>query len=113
VKDMTGVRLNLKEFSDLKSQFVTSSWGGVRKLPQAFTYNGISMLASVLRSKLARQRTIFIMRVFGETQQILAESDQLRKQLYTLAKNVYGNSEKLKVAFDAINFLLDDRKKRS
>jgi ORF6N domain-containing protein len=52
-------RLNFKEFSDLKSQFVTSSWGGIRKRPYAFTYNGVSMLASVLRSKIARQHTIF------------------------------------------------------
>lgn len=38
-------RLNLKEFQNLKSQFVTSSWGGRRKLPFAFTEQGVSMLA--------------------------------------------------------------------
>jgi ORF6N domain len=106
-------KLTTQEFSNLKCQFGTSSWGGTRKPPFAFTYDGISMLASVLRSKIARQRTVFIMKSFGKTQQLLTENEQLRKQLHILAKNVYGNSEKINVAFDAINFLLDDRKKNS
>ena len=41
----------LNDGSDnLKSQFATSSWGGTRKLPYAFTENGVAMLSSVLRS---------------------------------------------------------------
>jgi hypothetical protein len=34
-------QLTWPEFNNLKSQFVTSSWGGVRKLPSAFTEQGI------------------------------------------------------------------------
>ena len=49
---------------NLKSQFVTSSWGGTRKLPFAFTRNGIAMLSSVLTSETAALANIRIMRAF-------------------------------------------------
>jgi hypothetical protein len=48
-------RLNNKEFQYLKSQFATSSWGGRRKLPLAFTEQGVSMLSGVLNSPVAIQ----------------------------------------------------------
>ena len=48
----------------LKSQIVTSSWGGTRKMPNAFTELGIAMLSSVLRSETAIQVNINIMRAF-------------------------------------------------
>lgn len=49
---------------NLKSQIATSSWGGTRKLPTAFTELGIAMLGSVLRSETAIQVNINIMRAF-------------------------------------------------
>lgn len=45
--------LNAQEWSNLKSQSVTSSWGGRRKLPKAFTEHGVLMLSSVLNSPRA------------------------------------------------------------
>ena len=50
---------------NLKSQIAASSWGGVRKLPYAFTRNGANMLSTVLRSEIAIERSIFIMRAFS------------------------------------------------
>ena len=51
-------QLTAKEFDILKSQFVTSSWGGLRRaLPYAFTEEGVAMLSSVLNSELAGERT--------------------------------------------------------
>ena len=47
-----------KQEDNLKSQFVTSSWGGKRKLPYAFTEQGIYMLATVLKGELAEQQSI-------------------------------------------------------
>ena len=41
------------EYDNLKSQLVTSSWGGVRTLPYAFTEHGVAMLSAVLRSEVA------------------------------------------------------------
>ena len=56
--------LNNKEFTILRSQIVTSSWGGSRYLPMAFTEQGVAMLSSVLRSDRAIMMNIQIMRVF-------------------------------------------------
>jgi len=52
------------EFDNLRSQFVTSSWGGTRYLPFAFTEQGIAMLSSVLKSETAIQINIGIVRAF-------------------------------------------------
>ena len=52
------------EFDNLKSQFATSSWGGVRKLPYAFTEQGVAMLSGVLKSPTAVEANIRIVRAF-------------------------------------------------
>lgn len=57
-------QLSNKEFDNLMSQIVISSWGGTRKLPYAFTEHGVTMLASVLRSERAIEINIQIVRVF-------------------------------------------------
>jgi hypothetical protein len=54
-------QLSRVEFGILKSQFVTSSWGGIRKLPYSFTEQGVAMLSSVLKSRRAVQVNIEIM----------------------------------------------------
>ena len=57
---------------DLKSQFATSSWGGTRKLPYAFTELGVSMLSSILNSELAIEVNINIMRAFVAVRRFIA-----------------------------------------
>ena len=57
-------QLDAEEWANLKSQFVTSSWGGSRKPPHAFTEQGVAMLSSVLRSPRAIAVNIEIMRAF-------------------------------------------------
>jgi len=52
------------EFQNLRSQTGTSSWGGTRYAPMAFTEHGVAMLSSVLNSKQAVEVNIQIMRVF-------------------------------------------------
>lgn len=64
-------KLTGDEFENLKSQFVTSSWGGRRKLPNAFTEHGVLMLSSVLNSKQAIQVNIQIMRIYTQIREIL------------------------------------------
>ena len=61
---------------DLKSQIATSNWGGKRKLPYAFTEQGIYMLATVLRGELAEQQSIFIMRTFREMRHYIQQNQQ-------------------------------------
>ncbi len=66
--------------TNLKSQIVTSSWGGKRKPPYAFTEQGIYMLATVLRGELAEQQSIFIMRAFREMRHYIKQNQQFITQ---------------------------------
>ena len=72
-------QLNYKEFTDLRSQIVTSSWGGRRYEPYAFTENGVAMLSSVLNSDKAIEINIQIMRVFTKLRGMLREYEELRE----------------------------------
>ena len=53
-----------QEIVNLKSQNVISSWGGTRKLPYAFTEQGIAILSGLLNSEVAISVNISIMRTF-------------------------------------------------
>lgn len=74
-------QLTKEELSNLMSQFATSSWGGIRKLPYAFTELGVSMLSSVLHSDTAIEVNINIMRAFVAVRQLLLQSptDEVKK----------------------------------
>jgi len=74
-------RLTSEEFSDLKFHLGTSSWGGTRKLPRAFTEQGVAMLSSVLRSKRAIGVNIAIMRAFVELRKTSSSHKQLAQKL--------------------------------
>src|SRR5690349_11085355 len=64
-------QLTRQEFENLKSQIVTSSWGGVRKLPFAFTEQGVAMLSGVLNSAIAIKVHIQIIRVFAKMKSLI------------------------------------------
>ena len=74
-------QLTNMEFENLISQFVTSSWGGVRKLPYAFTEHGVTMLASVLRSDKAIEINIQIVRAFIALRQYALGYAELNQKL--------------------------------
>ena len=73
-------QLTTEEDRFLKSQIATSSWDGKRKLPYAFTEQGIYMLATVLRGELAEQQSIFIMRAFREVHHYIKQNQQFVTQ---------------------------------
>ena len=60
------------EYDNLRSQFATSSWGGSRYLPLAFTEHGIIMLSSVLNSKIATQINILVIKAFIDMRRYIA-----------------------------------------
>ena len=68
----------------LKSQNATSSWGGDRRLPYAFTEQGIAMLSSVLKSQTAVDVNIRIMRAFVSMRRFIATNSQLFQRLETI-----------------------------
>jgi len=58
--------LSSDEWVNLKSKFLTSSWGGSRKIPSAFTEKGLYMLATILKSPTATQTTLAIVETFAK-----------------------------------------------
>ncbi len=92
-----------EEWANLKSQSVISSWGGIRKLPYAFTEQGVAMLSSVLRSERAVQVNIEIMRAFVRLRQVLSEHKELAACLDSLEQKYDAN---FKAVFDAIRQLM-------
>ena len=64
-------QLTLDEFEILKSQIATSRWGGNRKLPFAFTEQGLAMLSGILNSDIAIEMNILIMRAFVAIRQLI------------------------------------------
>ena len=96
-------QLTPSEFKDLKSQFGTSSWGGTRKMPRAFTEQGVAMLSSVLRSKRAIQVNIAIMRAFVRLKEMIATHKGLAHKLEELEKKY---DKQFAVVFDAIRQLM-------
>lgn len=101
-------QLNKEEFENLRSQIVTSSWGGTRTMPYAFTEQGVAMLSGLLNSDRAIHANIVIMRAFvamrnyiTSTTTITAELAEIRAKLALLERNDEDNME-------AINDLSED-----
>ena len=104
--------LNAGEFANLKSQIVTSSWGGSRRaLPYAFTEYGVAMLSSVLRSKRAIQVNIEIMRAFSRLREVLVSHRALARRLDALEAKVGAQDEKIQAVFNAIRELMKEPEK--
>ena len=73
--------LDKKEWDILRTHFATSSWGGTRYLPFAFTEQGVAMLASILNSPKAIQINIQIVRAFILLRQYALGYAELNKKL--------------------------------
>lgn len=95
--------LTPKEFAGLRSQFVTSSWGGRRYLPYAFTEMGVAMLSSVLKSDRAIQVNIQIMRAFTKMREMIAGYADLTRRINDMEKKY---DAQFRAVFDAIRRLL-------
>jgi len=103
-------QLNSAEFEDLRRHFGTSSsWGGRRYPPYAFTEQGVAMLSSVLRSPRAVEVNIEIMRTFVRLRQMIASHADLARKLAALEKKY---DEQFKVVFDAIRQLMAPESKK-
>ncbi len=97
-------QLTPKETQNLRSQIVTSRWGGRRYLPYAFTEQGVAMLSSVLKSKRAIQVNIAIMRTFVRLRQILATHKELARKLEELEQKYEAQ---FKEVFEVIQQLME------
>jgi len=101
--------LTNSEFENLRSQIVTSSWGGQRYLPFAFTEQGVAMLSGILQSDRAIQVNIAIMRAFVQLRRFLESNKELARKIEELEKAVTGHDEKIGLIFQAIKQLIDKK----
>lgn len=94
--------------TNLRSQFVTSSWGGTRYAPLAFTEQGVAMLSGLLRSPQAIEVNINIMRAFVRMRQYLLshapkqELEELRKRIEYLEEDVSSDRDNYEKQFDEL-----------
>jgi hypothetical protein len=100
-------QLTKEEFENLKSQNATSSWGGRRKLPSAFTEHGVLMLSSVLSSGRAVAVNIQIMRIYTKMREMLMTNQEILLKLEQLERKVDGHDEDIQVIFDYLKQLLN------
>jgi hypothetical protein len=99
------------EFKNLKSQFVSSSWGGVRKLPFVFTEQGVAMLSGVLSSDRAIAVNIQIMRIFTRIRQMLTDNTELRLDIEKIKKKLDNQDKNMEIVFRYLDELLDKKRK--
>lgn len=81
-------QLNNQEVIILRCQNGTSSWGGARYLPYAFTEQGVAMLSSVLRSQKAIEVNISIMRAFVAMRQYMVSLPEVKQEIKELKQTL-------------------------
>jgi hypothetical protein len=97
------------EFQNLKSQIVTSSWGGTRKLPFAFTEHGVLMLSSVLKSDKAIQTNIQIMRIFTKVRQMLLDTTEIKIDILQIQKKLENHDKNIELVFSYLDELTEKK----
>ena len=95
-----------EKFQNLISQSVTSSWGGRRKLPLAFSEHGAIMAASVLNSDRAVEMSVYVVRAFVQLRAVLLDHKALADKLTALERRVSHHDNSLVEVIDAIRALM-------
>jgi hypothetical protein len=95
--------LSTEEWVILRTQFATSSWGGQRYNPYAFTEQGVAMLSSVLNSEIAIDINIAIVRAFVMIRQFALTYQQLNEKLIELEKK---HNQKFTDIDQVLNYLI-------
>ena len=93
------------------SQNATSSWGGRRTLPNAFTEQGVAMLSSILNSDVAIAVNIRIIRVFTKLREYALTHKEILLQLSRMEKQVKGNSSDIVNIFMVLKELIEKQSK--
>lgn len=106
-------QLTKAEYNNLRSQFATSSWGGTRYMPFAFTEHGVAMLAAVLHSDKAIDMNIMIVCAFIALKQLAIEQKDLMQKLEEVRTELHQRIDvhdaQLGQIYEAIESMLDDQ----
>ena len=97
--------LKKDEFNNLRCHSGTSSWGGSRYLPLAFTEHGVLMLSSVLNSERAIQVNIQIIRVFTKIKELLSTNREILQKIEQLERKDIEQDDKIILIFDYLRQL--------
>ena len=100
--------LSRAELRNLRSQIATSSssHGGRRYLPQAFTEHGAIMAATILNSKRAIEMSIFVVRAFVQMRQSMAVNQHVVSKLAELEARLDSHDAEIQDLVDALRDLL-------
>jgi len=99
-------QLTASEFTNLRSQIVTSSYGGRRFFPWAFTEHGAIMLASVLNSEVAIDASLRVVRAFVRLREMISANAELARKFAELERRLDTHDAQLAQLFAAIRQLL-------
>jgi hypothetical protein len=102
-------QLTAEEYENLKSQFATSSWGGSRKLPYAFSEHGILQLANVLKSERASQVSIQIIEVFVKLRDFLLTNLNWKLELEEIKKKLVNQDQNIELVFTYLDELMHQK----
>ena len=100
-----------QEVRNLRPQIATSSWGGTRYIPMAFTEQGVAMLSSVLNSKRAIDVNIAIMRAFVKMREIMTTNKDFAEKLKIIEEKLAEHDDQFQVVFEAIKQLFTEEEK--
>lgn len=109
-------QLTKDEFKNLMCKNFTSSWGGTRKLPYAFTEEGIYMLMSVLKGNLAANQSKKLIRLFKQMKNYIIQNQNIlaSPELLKLSIQTHNNTEDIwqikqqMVTHDELNVIIKD-----
>jgi ORF6N domain len=100
-------QLTTEEWQNLRSQFASSSWGGTRYPPFAFTEQGVAMLSGILNSPRAVETNIAIMRTFVALRKLMETNKDLAAKIRQLERKY---DQRFKLVFEAIQKLIKQEK---
>ena len=100
-------QLTKEEFDNLFFQIGTSSWGGRRKPPYAFSEQGVAMLSGILHSERAITVNIQIMRVFTKVREILMDNLSIRLEIEEIKKTLMNQDKNIELVFSYLDELIE------
>jgi len=104
-------QLSKKEYENLIFQFGTSSWGGRRSLPYAFTEQGVAMLSGILNSDRAINVNIQIMRIFTKIRKMLTDNLSIKLEIEEIKKKLQNQDKNIELVFTYLDELIEKQEK--
>jgi len=101
-----------EELENLRSHFGTSSWGGIRYFPMAFTEPGVAMLSSILNSDRAISVNIHIIRIFIRLREVLMSNADILNRVNQVEQTLAGHDDKILLIFEYLRQLEQSRQQQ-